>query len=72
MSEKVQCVILKIDLAILAPQYYLQSFVCLFMNPFFPRFGYSSTFFFLFKLFLHDKYFLDPRKRCFWFGLMWI
>jgi len=65
MLEKVSCVIFKISWVILALRYYLQSFVCLFMNPFFPHFVYSSTVFLTLRLFLHDKLLLDPRKRCF-------
>lgn len=59
MLEKVPCVIFKINWVILALQYYLQSFVYLFMNPFFPHFGYSSTVFL--RLFLCDKH-LIPKK----------
>lgn len=72
MLERVHCVILKINSIILAPRYYLQGFVCLFMNPIFLHFGYARTSFFPLRLFLHDKHFLDPEMRCFWFGLVWI
>lgn len=61
MLEKVLCVIFKINWVILALQYYLQSCVSLFMNPFFPHFGYSSTVFLTLRLFLRDKHLIPER-----------
>lgn len=59
MLQKVPCVIFKINWVVLALQYYLQGFVCLFMNPFFPHFVYSSTVFL--RLFLRDKNLVPKR-----------